>query len=162
MTAEYDGRSWQAFGEAGRDFLIDNAVVEPFVGFNGLWLGNGAFQERGGDMALAGAKQTRERFWSTVGVKTRHQFEIGAPVTLYVKAGWQHALGERTVESDLAFTDGEAFTIRGAPLAKDAALIDVRLEWRLSERMALGLGYNGTFADQGQAQAARVMFSSQF
>lgn len=162
LTAEYGGQSWQAFGEAGYDVVIDGATVEPFIGFNGLWLGNDAFQERGGDMALAGADQTRERVWSTVGVKTRHHFEMGAPVTLNVKAGWQHALSERTVESDLAFADGEAFTIHGAPLAKDAALVDVRLEWRLSERMALGLGYNGTFADQGQAQAARVMFSSQF
>ncbi|MNS01020.1 Extracellular serine protease precursor [compost metagenome] len=162
LTADYGGRSWQAFGEAGYGVAIDGAVVEPFVGFNGLWLGNDAFQEVGGDMALTGAEQTRERFWSIVGVKTRHHFEIGAPVTLNAKAGWQHALGERTVESDLAFADGEAFTIHGAPLAKDAALVDVRLEWRLSERMALGVGYNGTFADQGQAQAARVMFSSQF
>lgn len=111
---------------------------------------------------MSGSKQTRERFWSTVGVKTLHHFEIGAPVTLNVEAGWQHALGERTVESDLAFADGEAFTIRGVPLAKDAALVDVRLEWRLSERTALGVGYNGASADQGRSQAARVMFSSQF
>ncbi len=162
LTAEYGGQSWQAFGEAGYDVVIDGATVEPFVGLNGLWLGNDAFQERGGDMALTGADQTRERYWSTVGVKTRRHFEIGAPVTLNVKAGWQHALGERTVESVLAFADGEAFTIRGAPLSKDAALVDALLEWRPSERMALGLGYNGTFADQGQAQAARVMFSFQF
>lgn len=52
LTAEYGGQSWQAFGEAGYGVVIDGATVEPFAGFNGLWLGDDAFQESGGDLAL--------------------------------------------------------------------------------------------------------------
>ncbi|WP_140984444.1 autotransporter domain-containing protein [Asticcacaulis tiandongensis] len=162
LTASYGGKATQLFGEAGYDLNLGGTTVEPFIGLNALWLNNDGFSENGGDLALTAREQTRERTWSTLGVKTQYSFGEVSPVTVNLKAGWQHALGKQSVASDLAFANGQNFAVQGAPLAKDSALIDISLNWTLSPSANLGVGYTGTFADQGESQALKIVVGARF
>ena len=163
LTASYGGRAIQAFGEAGSALPLGTGTVEPFVGVNAIWLKNDAFTETGGSFALTGEEMERRRAWSTVGLKASVPFNVGSPVSLGAKLGWQHALTRRTVVSDLAFAAGGAdFRIEGVPLARDAALIDAGVHWTPARGLGLSVTYTGSIADQGQSHAARAVLSASF
>jgi outer membrane autotransporter protein len=163
LNAHYNGRAIQAFGEAGYSLPLGIGSVQPFVGVNALWLKNDAFTEQGGSLALKGEGETRGRAWSTLGLKASLPLGAGSPASIRVKAGWEHALTKRTVASDLAFASGgPAFTVEGAPLAKDAALVDAGVNWKLSKGLSLGVAYTGTLADQSQSHAAKAMLAISF
>ena len=163
LTASYGGRAIQAFGEAGSALPLGTGTVEPFVGVNAVWLKNDAFTETGGSFALTGEEMERRRAWSTVGLKASVPFNVGSPVSLGAKLGWQHALTRRTVVSDLAFAaGGPDFRIEGVPLARDAALVDAGVYWTPARGLGLSVTYTGSIADQGQSHAARAVLSASF
>src|SRR3546814_12194122 len=57
--------------------------------------------------------------------------------------GWRHAFGETTPESAHAFSAGDAFTIAGAPIAQDSAVLEAGLDLRLAPDATFGLSYTG-------------------
>jgi len=163
LTASYGGRAIQAFGEAGSAMPLGTGTVEPFVGINAIWLKNDAFTETGGSFALTGEEKERRRAWSTVGLKASVPLNVGSPVSIGAKVGWQHALTRRTVVSDLAFAaGGPDFRVEGVPLARDAALVDAGVYWTPARGLGLSVTYTGSIADQGQSHAARAVLSVSF
>ncbi|NYT69405.1 autotransporter domain-containing protein [Pusillimonas noertemannii] len=164
LSAKYGGKATTLFGEVGYPLhLAAGQVVEPFVGVNALWLKNDAFDESGGSLALRGERRSRNYAWSTLGVKGSFVLGQAKPVVVSAKLGWQHALSKRDVESTLAFAQGgAAYAIQGAPLAKDAALLDLNLDWRLSPATQFGIGYSGSLANQGSSHTARAVLRTLF
>jgi autotransporter-associated beta strand protein len=163
LIANYGGRAIQAFGEVGSAQPLGNGTVEPFVGLNAIWLKNRAFTETGGSFALAGEAMERGRAWSSVGLKASIPLGVGSPVSIGATVGWQHALTRRTVASDLSFAaGGPDFRIEGAPLARDAALIDAGVHWTPARSLGLSVTYTGSIADQGQSHTARAVLSANF
>jgi autotransporter-associated beta strand protein len=163
LQASYGGRAIQAFGEAGTSLPLGIGAVQPFAGINAIWLKNDAFVEQGGSLALRGQKEDRARAWSTLGLKASFPLGAGSPASASVKAGWQHALTKRSVDSALAFAaGGPAFVVEGAPLARDAALVDAGVNWAISKGFSLGVAYTGSLADQGQSHSARAVLAVRF
>ncbi|MCW2411666.1 MULTISPECIES: autotransporter domain-containing protein [unclassified Sphingobium] len=163
LTANYGGRAIQAFGEAGTAVPLGIGTVEPFVGVNAIWLKNDAFTEAGGSLALTGEEKERRRAWATLGLKASVPLNVGSPVSIGAKLGWQHALTGRSVTSDLAFVAGGAdFRIEGVPLARNAALVDAGIRWSATRNLSLGVTYTGSIADQGQSHAARAVLAASF
>jgi outer membrane autotransporter protein len=162
LTSHYKGSLIQAFGEAGYKLALGSGSVEPFVGVNAMWLRNKAFAETGGTAALEGAGQTRGRSWWTVGLKATIGDESD-PLVVHGRLAWQHALSTRRVNSRLTFAaSGESFDVRGAPLARDAALADAGLTWRVTANVSLGMNYIGTIANQSDDHSARATISVLF
>lgn len=163
LAAKYGGHAIQVFGEAGYSLPLGIGSVEPVVGVNALWLKNRAFTEQGGNLALQGDAQTRDHAWSTVGLKVSVPMGINSPAQISVKGGWQHALTKRTLNSNLAFaTGGPSFSIEGASLAKDAALVDAGVNWAVTNTIRLGIGYAGTIADQSDTHTAKAVLAVNF
>jgi autotransporter-associated beta strand protein len=163
LTASYDGRIIQGFAEAGYSVPVGPVILEPFAGVDALWLKSNGFREQGGSLALTSVGQTQSYAWSTLGAKGRFAIGNGSPVSANFKAGWQHALSERNVESEVSFANGgPIFSIEGAPLAKNAGLLDVGLSWEASQAVRLGVSYVGTLSDQGDTHAAKAALSVSF
>ncbi len=161
LLSEYGGATSQIFAEAGYAFQFEQAVVEPFVGLDAVWIGNDAFSERGASMALSGEDRTRELAWSTIGVKG--EFALGGDVTAQIKGGWRHALTDERVDSVMSFVSGgPRFNVEAAPLARDAGVIDASVNWRASEMVDLGFGYAGAFGDATQNHTARAVVNVGF
>lgn len=57
-----------------------------------------------------------------------------------------------TPTSRLSFDAGDAFTVSGAPVARDAALIEAGLDLRISRNATLGLAYAGQFGTGSRDQ----------
>jgi outer membrane autotransporter protein len=55
--------------------------------------------------------------------------------------GWRHAFGDATPQAALRFAGGDTFSIAGAPLARDAAVVEAGMDFALSPTATLGASY---------------------
>jgi uncharacterized protein with beta-barrel porin domain len=84
-------------------------------------------------------------------------------LTPHASVAWQHAIGDIDPTRSLAFASGgAAFSVLGAPLARDSALIDAGLALKLSAESTLGLAYSGQLADSVIDNAVTGRFDVRF
>lgn len=170
VLARYGGSATEVFGEAGYGIPLGFGTIEPFAGVHRLRLKSDAFQEdgiagitssNGVNLRLAGASQTRQFTWGTLGLKGR--VSLSETITFNLKGGWQRRLSGDEIASDLSFQrTGEGFTVAGAPLPENAGAVDTALNWQLSRSISLSAGYSGTFAEVGGQHAVRFFAGFRF
>lgn len=152
LRADYGASTTQVFTELGWALPIGNALtVEPYAGL--AWAGQRSrgFQESGGSAALSGSSQTDNATTTTLGVRARQTLTLGTfQGTLTGGAGWRHAFGDLRPTSKLAFDAGDAFTVAGAPIARNAALLEAGLDATVRRNATIGLGYAGQFGSGNQ------------
>ena len=147
LTSHRDGDTWQAFVEAAHRFGTTNRHAEPFLRLAQVRTVLHGGDERGGDAALAGDRETLDTTFSTVGARLSTTV-AGEPTTrLYGSLGWRHAMGDTKPEASLSFAGGDDFTVEGAPLARDTLVMEAGLSWLLAPRATLTLGYLGETGD---------------
>jgi outer membrane autotransporter protein len=62
--------------------------------------------------------------------------------------GWRHAFGVVTPSSIVSFAGGDAFTVNGAPIARDAGVVEVGLDFAITQGAAFGITYGGQFSSE--------------
>ena len=71
--------------------------------------------------------------------------------------------GDVTPAAALAFAStGGAFSVAGAPIAVNSALVEGGIDWRLTSQIKLGIGYQGELARHAQTQMANGNFTWNF
>lgn len=151
LRSDYNAAIFQLFGEAGYRFETDLASFEAFAGLAHVNLDTDSFVERGGAARLSARDQTADTTFTTLGLRASTSFDIGGiPAGARSTLGWRHALGDTTPLSTHAFTAGDVFTVAGAPIAKDAAIIEAGLDFRLTKDATLGFSYDGQIASSAQ------------
>jgi uncharacterized protein with beta-barrel porin domain len=76
---------------------------------------------------------------------------------------WQYAFGDVTPGAALAFQGtGTAFSIAGAPIARNTALVEGGFDWRFSPQAKLGAFYQGELAAHAQTHAVKGAFTWDF
>jgi hypothetical protein len=83
-------------------------------------------------------------------------------VTLQGAAAWQHAWGDVTPVSTLAFAGGDAFQVTGAPIAEDALLLKAGFDVDVTAGAKLGLFYAGQLASDAADNSIQGRFSVAF
>lgn len=155
--ADYDGHTAQVFGEAGYAFQAGPMTFEPTAALAYVDVGTDGFTEDGGDAALASEGTSADATFSTLGFRARAPFDIGG---LKAQAsgflGWRHAFGAAVPTIDLAFAGGTPFTVAGVPIAEDAAVVDLGLDFQTGAASRLGLTYSGQFGDGATSQAFKA------
>ncbi|MGO4832235.1 autotransporter domain-containing protein, partial [Rhizobiaceae sp. 2RAB30] len=76
--------------------------------------------------------------------------------------GWRHAFGDVNPETGLAFAGGAAFAVQGAPIARDAAVIEAGLDTSLTDKATFGLTYQGQLASDGQEHGFNARLAVRF
>ncbi|WP_281011180.1 autotransporter outer membrane beta-barrel domain-containing protein [Borborobacter arsenicus] len=148
LSADYDAGTFQAFGELGYRVDTATASFEPFANLAYVNLHTNGFTEKGGAAALTSPSQTTDATFTTLGVRASTGFDLGGmKATARGMLGWTHAFGDTTplATPAFAFAGGDAFTIAGVPIAKDAAVLETGLDWNLTEAATLGVAYQGQF-----------------
>ena len=165
LTANYNGRTGQIFGEAGYGFAFGNVAVEPFAGAALVKFTTDAANERGGPAALAIAANSFDAGYSTLGIRAASMIPLAYDMMLVPRASlaWQHAFNEVTPDARLAFIAAPApFVIAGAPIARDSLLTEAGLDLAIGRGMTLGISYVGQLAHNVQDHAAKGKFSWKF
>ncbi len=148
LNADYGARTLQAFAETGWRFGDEDGYLQPFAAASYVNLKTDGFSETGGMAALHAASQTQDMWTTTLGLRASRDILLGETAArLSGHAGWQHAYGDLTGTSVMAFNGGSDFGIAGVPTARDAALLGVGLSFAVSDDASLSLGYDGQLAE---------------
>ncbi|MBY4897236.1 autotransporter domain-containing protein [Cupriavidus sp. AU9028] len=158
LTAGYSANTSQLFTEIGyAQPLGARATVEPFIGAAWSDQRTRGFTEAGGNAALSGQATRSSLPTTSLGVRGQATVAVGRlDLDVTGALGWRHAFGDVTPETRLAFQGSQVFTVAGTPIARDAALVELGASARVSERMAIGLGYSGQFGEGNRAHAGNV------
>jgi outer membrane autotransporter protein len=164
LKGRYGAGTAQVFGELGYGVRAGAVTWEPFANLAYVNLHTGGFTERGGAAALTGRGRSMDTTFSTLGLRGSANFTLGGVTVAATGAlGWRHAFGGATPASTLAFASGSSpFAIAGVPIAKDAAVLDVGLNFAIGPNATLGVSYNGQFGsgvtDNGVRANLRIGF----
>ena len=163
LAADYDARSLQAFGEVGYRIDVAPVALEPFANLSHVRLRTDGFTEKGGSSALAVESETTNTTFTTLGVRASTPFQLGATTAnLNGTIGWRHAYGDIMPESTQAFIGGNAFTVQGAPIAKDAALLEAGFDVAITETSTFGVNYVGQFGNGTTQNGFNASFNVKF
>lgn len=164
LTASTGGATAQVFGEIGQRFEFDSGlVIEPFVNLTHTSVMRGALAENGGAAALGGGSAHAALTTATIGLRGESTFTLGG-MTAAASAtlGWRQALGGTNPTTTHGFATGDAFTIAGTPAVESAAVVQVGLDFGLSQTVNLNLGYDGSIGAGSSSHAVKASLSARF
>ncbi|WP_258584586.1 autotransporter outer membrane beta-barrel domain-containing protein [Mesorhizobium sp. AR02] len=163
LSADYDAGTAQAFGELAYKIDANKFAFEPFANLAYVSVHTDGFTETGGAAALTSAGSTTDATFTTLGLRGSTDFALGGiDATARGMLGWRHAFGDVTPTSTFAFAGGDAFTIAGVPIARDAAVVEAGLDLKMSANATLGLSYSGQFGGGTTDNGAKANLSVKF
>ncbi|MCZ8547801.1 autotransporter outer membrane beta-barrel domain-containing protein, partial [Mesorhizobium qingshengii] len=163
LSADYDAGTAQMFGELAYKADAGRFKFEPFANLAYVSVHTDGFTETGGAAALTSAGSTTDATFTTLGLRGSTDFALGGMnATARGTLGWRHAFGDVTPTSSFAFAGGDAFTIAGVPIARDAAVIEAGFDLQMSANATLGLSYSGQFGGGAVDNSAKVNLGVKF
>jgi len=167
LSARYDGRTRQAFIEAGYRFGGREAGLEPYLQVARVEVDMKSVNERGGAAALQGNVDDTRTTLATAGVRfdkgLKASFQQDSWLHVRGGVGYRHASGDRNPAARLGFASGgDTFVVSGAPIADSAVVAELGLSAWLTANQQLELGYTGQFGDESRDHGANLRWSVRF
>ncbi|MEP7452913.1 autotransporter domain-containing protein [Phyllobacterium sp. SB3] len=162
--ASYDAQTVQVFGELGYEINTAYAALEPFAAARHVHVKTNSFNEDGAFSNLSGEGSSTDLTITTLGLRAAHQFTLSESMTLTARGmlGWTHGFGDMTPEASLALNSSAGFTVEGAGIAKDAAIIEAGFDIGIGRATSIGLSYTGQFSSQSHDNAIKADLSVRF
>ncbi|WP_197425061.1 autotransporter domain-containing protein [Bordetella sp. N] len=159
LRATYGANTAQVFSEASYSWnLAPRTTLEPYAGVAWSHLHTRAFSESGGPAALNGEASNDSQTQTTLGLRATQRFDVrGREARVYAGLGWRHAFGDVESKSKLSFDAGQAFTVAGVPIARDAALAELGADVAVGRNATLGLNYAGQFSNGSREHSATML-----
>lgn len=162
QTARYGGSTTQVFAEFGHASAFGAAEVEPYVQASQSWQHVGGFDEDG-DAALSGRAGRASSTETSLGVRARWSLETGAGnLDLAAGAGWVHAWGSLSPQTQLAYAGGPDFEVSGTPAARDSLRLEARASLARTRTTRLEIGYAGRLGGGVRDHGLRIRLSHAF
>jgi outer membrane autotransporter protein len=161
----FNGYTAQIFSEVAYSMAVNRVAIEPFAGLAHVHVHDAAFLESGGVAALSASASNENIGYSSLGLcaGTLWTLANGTVIAPHASAAWQHAFGDVVPTAALAFAStGAAFTVSGVPIAKNSALIEGGIDWRITAQIKLGVAYQGELAKSAQTNTAKGSFTWNF
>lgn len=165
LSGGYDGKAASAFGEISYGLSLGRTLVEPFAGLNHVHLKTDGFGESGGALtALDIASVTRNVTYSTLGLRLGTALPVSeqAVITPRVSAAWLHGFGDVAATGLHSLPTGEAFSIAGLPVVRNALRVEAGAQANILPGGSLGLAYVGNLSDQWRDHGLKLGFSYSF
>jgi autotransporter-associated beta strand protein len=143
-TRAAKARTLQAFAEAGYRLGTGATAVEPFAGLAHVDLDTDRSTESGGAAALDSAGTSTRATLSMLGLRgSWRQPAPHAAIGLAASVAWRHVYGDRVPIASLAFGSGDAFAVEGAPLARDAVVLEAGAHMLFTPSLTWKVDYSG-------------------
>ncbi|GLI94262.1 autotransporter outer membrane beta-barrel domain-containing protein [Methylocystis echinoides] len=164
LKGDYNAGTAQVFGELAYGFSMGTTRFEPFANLAYVNLNTDGLRETGGAAALTSQGGTTDATFTTLGLRASTTFDVnGATLTAKGMLGWRHAFGDMTPDTAMRFASGgNAFSIAGVPIARDAAVIEAGLDYAVTPNVTLGVSYGGQFGSGVSDQSFKANFSAKF
>ncbi len=146
LSARYNAGTFQAFGELGYRIDTTFAALEPYANLSYVHFKAKHFSEDGGAAALSGKSQSNSTTFTTIGLRATSTFELGTTeADVHGGIGWRHAFNRINPKTDLSFGNQSSFSVKGTPIAKNAAVLEAGLNVKLGKTSTVGIAYQGQF-----------------
>ncbi|MCG7509059.1 autotransporter domain-containing protein [Mesorhizobium retamae] len=163
LTGDYRAGTTQVFGELGYGIKVGSVALEPFANLAYVNVHTNGFTEQGGASALTVESGSNDVTFTTLGIRASTDFDLGTiKATARGMIGWRHGFGDITPTVSQAFTGSSLFQIAGAPIAKDAAMLEAGLDFAIAPRATLGVSYQGQLGSGASDHGVRADFSVKF
>lgn len=163
LSAEYDARTLQVYGEAAYDIDLDSTRLTPFANLAHVRLNTDGYVEAGGEAALTAAVSKVNATFSTLGLRGARVLDLGgAGGAVSMGLGWRHSFDDLTPDTTHALAGGDAFTVYGVPLGKDMLALNAGLGVSVGKTATLGISYNGQIGSGVSDHGARASFTLRF
>ncbi|WP_454692526.1 autotransporter domain-containing protein [Achromobacter aloeverae] len=158
LKASYSANTTQVFTELGYALpMTERITLEPFVGADYSDQRTRGFGESGGDAALTGKSSHNRVGSNTLGLRVQTTFESGSSQgRLFATAGWRHSYGDLDPTTTMAFDGSQSFTVAGAPIARDAAVLSLGADLSITRATTIGLAYSGQFGGGNRQNSGAV------
>ncbi|MDF2809701.1 MAG: outer rane autotransporter barrel domain protein [Microvirga sp.] len=154
----YDLGTTQLFAEGAYKFVLGTSTVEPFASLAYV-LVDGDVSEAG-QFATSGSARM-DTTYTTLGLRTSMALTEG--LTARGTLGWRHAFGDLTPEVSLAFnTGGPAFGLAGAPIAVNALVAELGVDYALTPGATLSVTYSGQYGSDAYENGAQASLTWRF
>lgn len=163
LKAGYDGGTAQAFADLGYRLDWRDTRVEPYVNVAHVRARTGSFRERGGAAAVHASSQSESATFATLGARASSRLAFGdAQVDVHGALGWRHAFGAVTPVSTQAFSAGSAYTVAGAPIARNGAVVETGLAMQITRLASLGVAYQGQLGGKAREHGLNARVNVRF
>jgi len=164
LSASFDSNAAQVFGEVGYRFGFGGVSLEPFAGLSHLHVSSDAYAEEGGLAALTGQGRDLAVTASTLGLRAAVALPVGSgAVSATGMLGWRHGFGDLVPVTVHRFVAGDTpFAVSGAPLDRDALVVEAGLDWAVTPLLTVGVKYDGQIGQRDQEHALRGQASLRF
>lgn len=165
LKADAQARTAQVFGELAYGIQAGRTRFEPYASLAYVNVRSQGLTEHGGAAALATDSETSRTAFSTLGMRAASAFELdhGAALSVTGTLGWRHAFGNTLPESTQGFSAGGAvFTVSGPPIARNSAVLEAGLDYRLMSNTTLGIAYSGQLASGAHDHGMRAHLEIRF
>jgi outer membrane autotransporter protein len=153
LGASYSAGTAQVYGEVGYDLHLGGTTVEPLADLAYVNLATDGFSESGGPAALTAGSASFDTTYSVLGARISHGFGLGngSALTATARVGWQHAFGDVTPSTALAFAGASTpFAVSGAPINQNSAIVELGLGYSPAPNVTFGLYYSGQLGAEAQ------------
>jgi outer membrane autotransporter protein len=158
LEADRKARTLDLFGELGLVVPVNPSITaEPFMSLGWTRITQSAFEESGGTAALRGAQQDTDSSSSTLGLRMQKRLDNGG--WLQGSLGWRQAHGDYQGRARLSFPGSQPFTVTGAAVSGQGAVVQLGARLPMGRDAALHLDYGAQFGNDGRDQGARITFN---
>ena len=145
-NGSYNGRLFQGFVEASRTFNKEEKFsYSPYVNLAYVNLATDDIKETGHLASLFGRKKHTAVAYGMIGV--RGEYQASEKSKIFAGLAWQRAFHGHIPHTSMRFVGGESFDIKGTPLSKNSALINLGVDFDIRNNLKLTFEYQGEFGN---------------
>jgi uncharacterized protein with beta-barrel porin domain len=159
LRASFDGQSYALRGEAGYRYAVTPmAAIIPYAAIQTQWLHTPGYSETdltGGGFGLTYNSQTANDTRSELGARADDLTMLNTmPLILRARLAWAHDWVSNTALTPVfQALPGTAFTVNGAAVPRDSALVTAGGQLFFSPNWSLEAKFDGEFASAAQIYA---------
>jgi autotransporter-associated beta strand protein len=166
VASDSNGRYGVAYGESGYRLSLGRTQITPYVNLQYAQIRRGGFNEMGADgFGLKSDAQTVARWQGGAGLRAARGWTLahGGSLSLQTHLAWQQSFGLRGEVFDASFSGINQYApIGGIGLSRYGGVAGTSLDWNMTSRASLQLGYDQYFGQRQQARMATANFSWSF
>lgn len=164
LKSNHDASTTQVFGEVGYSLAAGEVALEPFANLAHVTLHTDAFSERGTWAALQARSSSANVGLSTLGLRASTALRLGSvDATLKGMVGWRRAYGDLTPFTSVALPGATGFSdIAGVAVTKNAAVLQLGMDFAFSPRATFGVSYGGQFGGKARDQSVKANLNVSF
>ena len=166
VSSDSRGRYGVAYGESGYRLNLGGTRVTPYASLEYAQINRDGFDELGGDgFGLKSGSLTTARWQAGLGLRASRGWQLagGGDLSLQGRLAWQRSFGLRGEVFDASFSGVNQWApLGGIGLSRYGGVAGATLDWSMSPRSSVALGYDRYFGQYNKATMATLNYNWSF